>query len=169
MPDGGRAAPPPDQNQPDKPEQDETGNTNSPDTTWGYDVPYAGVDFGDDEYASKMRANLVRAQWEDYKARFRPIEDELVASLDKPANTGRAVSAASRSFDRASESDAMRLSRYGVSRNARQSRAFERRTGLAEAASKAGAASQARERKYKRDLELMAGGSATVSGARGES
>lgn len=46
---------------------------------WDHDVPYANVSEGDDKFASKMRANLARSKWADYKTRFQPYEDDLAA------------------------------------------------------------------------------------------
>jgi hypothetical protein len=80
---------------------------------------------------------MSRADYEDYKTRLAPYENELMESIDNPAAKEAAAAEAGarsdRSFDVAAGSLARQMGRRGVTATPEQRAAIGRRTGLARA------------------------------------
>lgn len=122
------------------------------------------VDPNDPDFASKMRANLARAEWDDYIARFQPIEDELIAELGKPADVDGARANVTASFDNARAGMQRQQEKYGINMDAQAKAATSRGLGLQQSLATAGAANQARRAKRARDLGIMGGGLSIKAG-----
>jgi len=118
--------------------------------------------------AADRYARVSRSQWEDYKARFQPLEDELFQAFDNPGlvqaslnDAGRAVED---SFFRANQNLEMNLSRYGLAETADQKRAVDRNAELAKTATLASARNMVRQRAKDRDKELALGSIPNAAG-----
>lgn len=84
-----------------------------------YEPFYANEgDFTGDKKASKMRAALHRNQWEDYKRRFKPIEQALinnVGSMERTQRlTNRAAQGIRNQYEQAVGSFQRNLGQYGL-------------------------------------------------------
>lgn len=70
-----------------------------------------------DSYSNTM-ADLTRAQWDDFKTRYLPVQDELLAlaSNDNLLNDqlARNETNVNSSFDTSKQNESMRLGRYGL-------------------------------------------------------
>lgn len=111
--------------------------------------------------AADRFATITRAQWEDYKKRFNPIEDQLLAAYGNPAMRESAITAAqgltNKAFDTAEATEARELSRYGVTRNADETAANIRTKGLSRTAALVNAANKTRQHIAERDIQLASG------------
>lgn len=119
---------------------------------------------------SDNMAKIHRAQWEDYKARFAPVENMLFDRFNDNTNTNKAVASAGatmgEAFDNSAAQTARGLSRYGVTPTGAQAENRERTHGLKRAASVAGAQNAMRTAKEDQKMGIMAGGLSTVAQSR---
>ena len=90
-----------------------------------------------DNAASQTRADLARQQWEDYKARFQPVEDELFRRYssrdDLNDMLGDARDTTNAQFGIARAGMERNAGRYGLNRTQRQKGARDDQLGLAKA------------------------------------
>lgn len=108
-------------------------------------------------------AKLTRAQWEDYKRRFVPIEDELINStsyanpevLTKAIGQGK--EAVNKTFDVSSEMQNRAIGRYGISQDPAQIALRRRMEGLNRSAAIVDAANRIRQRIADRNREITTG------------
>ncbi|MDH5257870.1 MAG: hypothetical protein OEX07_07670 [Gammaproteobacteria bacterium] len=116
----------------------------------------------DDHKASQINADLVRSEWEDYKTRFRPKENELIGHVNNKAERAQAVTRARESvgqgFTNAKAQVNQNLGQYGMTMTGAQKKSSDRRMKLTEAASKAGASNTTRQFIRDRDLNIIGGG-----------
>ncbi len=107
--------------------------------------PYYIPDYGGDESASKTRAAIARSEWENYKQRFQPYEEELT-EFAQDYDIGQDVREAKENVQRAyglgQETMERRMARYGQTGGLSDQQ--ERTLGMAEAAASANAANKAR-------------------------
>ena len=126
-----------------------TANTLS---TNGFDLNPNG-----DKYASNLNSWIHTQEYNDYQRRFRPIEDELIGSVDNPEVMQNAMDRTRSNVDQG----------FGMSEGITK-RAFERmgveaperdtNSRLHQAASKAQALNSTKRGILERDLQIMGGG-----------
>lgn len=125
-----------------------------------------------DQSGSDNMAKLHRAQWDDYIARFAPVEDMLFDRFNNNEFKNEAVNfadqtmtgAMNRSFDQTQRG----LSRYGVNPTGDTAEANNRSWGLKTAAARAGAKNSMRTAIEDQEMGLMTGGLSTISEQRGD-
>lgn len=121
-----------------------------------------GVERGDDQFASKVRARLARRQFEDFKERFAPIQRDLAEFATGDAGREEALDDASASVMTASETQQgaaeRRLARFGVARSDAQRRSDTRERVIERTATEVGARNRARQDVEQRKTRLMTGG-----------
>ena len=115
----------------------------------------------DKKFAEKMSANIARAEWEDWKARFKPVELELLNSVGNEQilndTVNRSVNNVSQTFDAIKQNQAITQSRFGTTGSAQAQKSNARMTRLKEAAMKDDAANDARKTVRDRDMALLSG------------
>jgi len=109
--------------------------------------------------ASDTLAAINREQWDDYKARFIPLENKLIDAYDNPELRNKRMSAvtdyASNAADSARGVASRTMSRYGVDGN---TQAGNREAVLAKTTSIVDAQNTNRDQMNARDQLLLAGG-----------
>ncbi len=116
---------------------------------------------GDDQYANKTRARIARAEWDDYKRRFQPVENQMMAyatSTDDGRSVGRAQESIAAGFDSAQGQYDRNMSRYGLNQTPEQDASYKRNMALNEASATASGISGARQVEEERRIGLMGGG-----------
>lgn len=110
--------------------------------------------------ASDTLATIYRSQWEDYKARFVPLENEVMGAYKNPslyrAAEDQARGGVYQTF--ANQPTQRNLSRYGVQMSPEQQAAVQRNMQLTRSATAANAVNETRRRMSERDEEIMVGG-----------
>lgn len=123
-----------------------------------------------DQSASKLLAALSRAQWEDYKARFDPVLDELIAKATDPnapeVAADRAAAQVKTSFNNAERGLDLEQSRLGLNLTPEQEAVQNRRLSLARAGTAVNAANEARIAKQD-DQDRLKSGQAALSSIEG--
>ena len=103
-------------------------------------------------------AAVSRAQWEDYKNRYIPLENELIAAYNNPADRAARISEAAnlsgQAFDSAAGVGQRTMQRMGVNFDPSQDRGF----GLKRAAATVDAMNTTRQHLAGRDELLLTGG-----------
>ncbi|WP_328186890.1 hypothetical protein [Marinobacter sp. OP 3.4] len=120
-----------------------------------------------DQSGSENIAKIHRAQWDDYIARFAPVEDMLFDRFNDSEFKQGAVDfadqtmtgAMNRSFDQTQRG----LSRYGVTPTGDVAEANNRTWGLKTAAARAGSKNAMRTAIEDQEMGLMTGGLSTVA------
>lgn len=119
---------------------------------------------------SDNMAKIHRAQWEDYKSRFAPVEDMLFSRFEDETNKTAAVDSAAetmgQAFDRSREQTDREMSRYGLNVSGRKSETRDATFGLKKAAAKAGAKNAMRTAKEDQKMGIMNGGLSTIASQR---
>ena len=129
----------------------------------GYNEKLA-AEAGKEGGAAALSAQLLRGQWEDYKTRFRPVENALMAesTYNNPALRQQAIATGrehvTRSFDNAQAIDDRNLQRLGMKRSAEEQAAASRVGGVERSAAMVDAANRITQRLVDRDREIAAGG-----------
>lgn len=117
---------------------------------------------GGGQSGSENLAKVARAEWEDYKSRFAPIEDKLFERFND--DEGRAVAAdkaasnAGLALDRSKEQTDRTFSRYGLNMTDRQNASRDKAHSLQKTASTVGAKNTTRAAKEEQRMNIMAGG-----------
>jgi hypothetical protein len=116
----------------------------------------AAVYSGDDEYASKTLANIKRAQWADYKAKFPAIQSQYLDMAMNPDFTleqvDRVEGNVNQAYDRAEKNQQATLSRMGVADTSDKN-------DLAKSLSIAHGENSTRQHGADRQMNAIAGGS----------
>lgn len=111
--------------------------------------------------AAHNQAAVARADYEDYKRRFMPIENELIGMLGNRAvygqNVDRAVDATQQAFDTTAGEYQRGLWRYGIRPSQQQQADQDRKMGLASTAAQAEAANRVRMQTKDRNMRIMGG------------
>lgn len=119
------------------------------------------------EGASNTLAQLNRAQWNDWKARFKPRLEQLAGYAQSGELTqqsvGLARDAVGQSFDSMAATQQRRQSDLGIQMTPAQQAANKRTMGLTEASTTASAMNQARAAGKDRDMQILAGGGSISS------
>lgn len=109
--------------------------------------------------ASETLAQINREQWSDYKSRFVPLENQLIAAYDNPADKAErmriATTSAGLSADIAQDVTQRSMARYGQTVN---DAGLTRSAGLTKTASMVDAANISRDQLNERDRLLLSGG-----------
>lgn len=117
--------------------------------------------------ASNVLADLNRAQWNDWKARFQPRLEQLANYADSGELTQQAIGIADstmgQSFQQARAGQQMQNQSLGINQTAAQKNAYDRTMNLAQASSTAAARNHARIAGQDRDMQILAGGSAGLT------
>ncbi|WP_423820820.1 hypothetical protein V5738_10815 [Salinisphaera sp. SPP-AMP-43] len=115
-----------------------------------------------DESAAENQADLARAQYDDYKSRFVPVENEVIDSVGNRQtyadNVNRAAGAVSQGYETSAGEYQRGLSRYGVTPTDDQVANQKRQMGLSAAAATAEAANRARTSTKNRNMQILGGG-----------
>lgn len=119
---------------------------------------------------SDNMAKIHRAQWEDYKSRFAPVEDMLFSRFNDETNKTEAVNSAAETmgsaFDRSREQGDRELSRYGLNVSGPKAENRDVTFGLKKAAATAGAKNAMRTAKEDQKMGIMNGGLSTIASQR---
>ena len=122
---------------------------------------------GGDQSASANMANLSRAQWNDYKSRFAPIENTLFARLNDPAYMSNAVTQAGinmgSAYDSSAQQTARDFSRYGINPSGMVAQEQQRQNAVDKASAVAGARNDMRTAMRDQQMGLMTGGLSTAT------
>jgi hypothetical protein len=116
-----------------------------------------------DYFAAKNSAGLIRSQWEDYKARFKPIEMALMneTTYNNPRLVGQAVAEGTAAVDSAYAvgrgMDDRTLRRLGMTRSSDEQAAYERGMNLSQTAERVDAAGRIRQGLEDRDRAIATG------------
>ena len=117
--------------------------------------------------ASQQLANVARAEWKDYLARFKPIENALMnqTTWENPAlfdeNISQAQSAINTGMDTSAQSQSQLLQRYGIGQTADYKTANDRLNNLNRQAALVDAANRIRQSLVDRNYQIATGSSAT--------
>ena len=126
---------------------------------------------GGDDSGSKNMAKIHRAQWNDYLARFAPVEDMLFDRFNDREFKNEAVDFADTTMTGAMNNSYAQtqrgLDRFGVRPTGDVAEANNRTWGLKTAAARAGARNAMRTAVEDQEMGLMTGGLSTVAQQRG--
>lgn len=118
--------------------------------------------FSGDQGASDLQGRLSRAQWEDWKTRFRPYVTRLSDMATDNNAPGLAAEQAGQAmngaFTASTQGLDMQRAGMGVSNTPRQQAAQDRRMALAEGAATVDARNEARLSARDRQQQVLAGG-----------
>lgn len=122
-----------------------------------------------DTYAQDTNAWLHRQQWQDYKDRFQPVEEQLIDETMGTELLNKRLSAITANADDAfgaAEVDArVTRGRYGIQQNAQEQGAQNRSLALGESLAVADARNNTRTAIYDRNMDTIAGGSSVANSA----
>lgn len=123
-----------------------------------------------DEVASAKRAKLMKAQWQDYKTRFRPVEDKLIEDMGTGIHTKfnqEGLDTARKSVDTAYggavDMQNRDMSRMGVANTAQQQQAMDTTVDVNKSQSMDNATNSARQWDIDRKNAVISGGLANQS------
>lgn len=126
----------------------------------GYDPTYVSPSSGK-KSAQNTRADLARAQWNDYKRRFQPIEDMLVNNVTSGERLDTALAkggeAIGQQYGIADGTFKRNSSRYGAGLTPQQQGRHEKRLGLSKAATEANMRNSTRRAVQDSNMGLMTG------------
>lgn len=119
--------------------------------------------------ARETQAALARAEWDDYKARFFPLEDDLIGRYNNEGIRNDAiaenVSAVGTAFDSNAGTQERRLSRYGTSLAPDQKAALDRDNQVSKVAAITDVKNLTRGAYADIDQQILSGSSASNSSA----
>lgn len=125
--------------------------------SWGYGI---GDHYGD-RAAEYTYRDLYKAQWEDYKKRFLPYQEELIDAATSTQMLDEQLSRISattkRSQKLSQEAATIARSRFGMDQTAQQSQSFNSNMNLTSALGEANADNSARSAAYDRYQSAMTG------------
>lgn len=119
-----------------------------------------------DREASTKRANLVREQWDDYKARFQPVENRLISDMNgvgghtkfNPQGIKTAKLSANSAYASAADMEMRDRSRLGQGLNAGQAQALKTENAIAKSQGMGTAINTASQADIDRKNAVMGGG-----------
>ena len=122
---------------------------------------WGNVSPNDKHYAAKTYANLNRAQWADYKARFLPVQRTLIDSVTSRQMLDEQLSRIrinnNQSFATSAMAQQLDMGRYGTSQSPAQLAAQQRDSGMQSALSLAQANNATRQYTQDRNQAAMTG------------
>lgn len=122
--------------------------------------------------ASDTYGRISRQQWEDYKARFGPVEQELMDYVNSPAalNAGvtQATTATAGAYDRGQQSAMRSMQGIGATMSGDQQAAMDRKFKFSKNLAVTDASNIARMQGKERRMMALVGGSNSFSSIRGE-
>ena len=117
--------------------------------------------------ASETQAALARAEFEDYKKRFFPLEDELINRYDNKGLRDKAIAENTQGVRDAYQADRgiqqRRLSRYGVNLAPDQQRAINRQNQIGQVADVANVRNLTRDAYADLDEQILSGSSSSIA------
>jgi len=117
---------------------------------------------GGNQSGSANIAKVHRAEWEDYLARFAPIENMLFEKFNDAEGRAEAVESAGLTaggaFDQSREQTDRTMKRYGLNLSNRQQKQRDQQQGLNKALAVAGAKNTMRDAKEDQRMSIMTGG-----------
>lgn len=123
-----------------------------------------------DREASKKRAALVREQWDDYKARFQPVENQLIKDMGSGSHTtyndagiAAANNAANTAYAGAAEMEQRDRERLGQGLSSVQQQAQRTNNDMAKSTGTATAVNQASQADLDRKNAVMSAGLGTAA------
>lgn len=112
--------------------------------------------------ASENMAKIARAEWEDYKKRFVPIENRLISEVSDRSLYEEAAERGAQNVGLAFDSqlgiNERNNQRLGITQTAEQQEQFTRQAGLQRSLAQVEASNRGREAIDERNLNIMAGG-----------
>ena len=118
-----------------------------------------------DEVASGKRAALIRTQWDDYKKRFRPVEDKLISDMGTGIHSTfnqEGLDTARKSVDTAYgggvDMQNRDMARMGITNNAQQQQAMDTTVDINKSQSMDNATNSARQWDIDRKNAVISGG-----------
>lgn len=112
--------------------------------------------------ARETQAYLSRQQWEDYKTRFVPLENELLAAYDNPAQrqegVNKAVSLANTAYDTSQGIMGRNMARYGINMTPQQQASVQSSSNLSRSLAGVDAANRTKTMFNERNDQLLTGG-----------
>lgn len=123
---------------------------------------YQPYSYNDDDYASKTYANVIRAEYDDYKARFQPYEERLMSLADSrellDQQLGRITTNINKSYANPQHNaGALQQRRYGISQSTQSSNQNNRQNNLNRALSMAHAKNNTRVADSDRRFDMVTG------------
>lgn len=120
-----------------------------------------GIPSSDGKYASRTFAAISRAQFEDYKRRYRPLENQLIAAYDNPNDRRRLIGEAqglvTQGFANADAQFKRRAAGLGATLTPEQQQSYSRGQKLRQGLSQVQAVNSTTRRLRDRDLTLLGG------------
>jgi hypothetical protein len=118
-----------------------------------------------DEVASGKRAALIRAQWSDYKQRFRPVEDKLISDMGSGIHSKfnqegleNAQKSVNTAYGGAVDMQNRDMARMGITNNAQQQQAMDATVDINKSQSMDNATNSARQWDIDRKNAVISGG-----------
>lgn len=114
--------------------------------------------------AADMQAQVTRATWEDYKKRFVPESDALIASTGfmnpslYTAQVQQGAGQVNSAYDATANSKAVALSRYGLGQTSEQQNYNRSLDNVSRSAAVVDAANKIRQKIKARDMNIVLGG-----------
>ncbi len=128
-----------------------------------------------DEVASRKRAELIRAQWDDYKKRFRPVEDKLIADMGTGIHSTfnqegleTAQKSVNTAYGGAVDMQNRDMARMGITNNAQQQQAMDTTVDINKSQSMDNATNSARQWDIDRKNAVISGGLGNTSQSLGQ-
>ena len=117
--------------------------------------------------ARDTQAALARADWNDYKERYYPIEEELISRYNNKELVNNAIAENTQAVNTAYDTDEgiqqRRLSRYGVSLSADQQAALDRESQVSRVATLTDTRNLTRDTYADLDEQIMSGTAASTA------
>ena len=118
-----------------------------------------------DEVASERRAKLIRDQWNDYKKRFRPVENKLIADMGTGIHStfnqeglDTARKSVNTAYGGAVDMQNRDMARMGLTNNAQQQQAMDTTVDINKSQSMDNATNSARQWDIDRKNAVISGG-----------
>lgn len=128
-----------------------------------------------DEFASGKRATLIRAQWDDYKKRFRPVEDKLISDMGTGIHSkfnqeglDNAQKSVNTAYVGAVDMQNRDMARIGITNNAQQQQAMDTTVDINKSQSMDNATNSARQWDIDRKNAVISGGLGNTSQSLGQ-
>lgn len=137
------------------------------------DPTYVNPSLTGNKKASDIMGKLTRAQWQDYKDRFQPIEAALMNKTIYnnpdliPQGIAQGAQTVNAAYDTAAISRQRMMERYGVNQRADEQAAYNRRAGLERSSAIVDSANRIRQRLEDRTREIAIGSTPNAGRAYG--
>lgn len=111
---------------------------------------------------SDIYAGLLREQWDEYRRRYRPYEDELLGTVGNPMllqqDIARSQDYVDSSFAGQAQSNERRLRGLGVTLDPQEQASYDKKLAVGKGLAEVDAGNKTVRRSTDRDLSLLTGG-----------